>query len=35
MSLVEFSQIWIHVVGNFAGAAAATLAFKVMNPSEN
>ena len=32
MKLVNFSQIWIHVVGALAGAAVAALAFKIVNP---
>ncbi len=34
MKLVDLSQIWIHMVGTLAGAAAAALVFKVVNPDD-
>jgi aquaporin Z len=34
MKLVDLSQIWIHIVGNLAGAAGAALVFKVVNPDD-
>ena len=34
MRIVDLSQIWIHMVGTLAGAAAAALVFKVVNPDD-
>jgi aquaporin Z len=34
MRLVDISQIWIHIGGNFLGAAAAALMFKLINPED-
>ncbi len=34
MKLVDLSQIWIHLVGTFAGAALAAVIFKVVNPDD-
>ena len=34
MKLVDISQIWIHIAGNLAGAVAAALAFKAINPDD-
>jgi aquaporin Z len=34
MKLVDFSQIWIHMVGTLAGGACAALVFKVVNPDD-
>lgn len=35
MKLVNFSQIWIHLVADFAGAVAATLTFKALVPDDH
>jgi aquaporin Z len=34
MKLVNISQIWLHIVGNLVGGAAAALVFKVVNPED-
>lgn len=34
MKMVDFSQIWIHIVGSLAGAAGAALVFKVVNSDD-
>jgi len=34
MNLVKFSQIWIHLVADFAGGIAAALAFKVLSSED-
>jgi aquaporin Z len=34
MKLVSFSQIWIHLVADLAGAVAASLVFKFINPED-
>jgi aquaporin Z len=34
MKLVNFSQIWIHVVADLAGGLVAGLAFKFLNPED-
>jgi aquaporin Z len=34
MKLVELPQIWIHIVADFAGAAAAAAIFKFNNPAD-
>jgi len=34
MKMVSFSQIWIHIVADLAGALIAALAFKVLNPDD-
>jgi len=34
MKLVDISQIWIHIVGNLAGAGTAALVFKTINPDD-
>jgi aquaporin Z len=34
LNLLRFSDIWIHLVANFAGGALAALIFKVANPSD-
>lgn len=34
MKLVNFADIWIHIVADVAGALVAALAFKVLNPTD-
>jgi aquaporin Z len=34
MKLVSFSQIWIHIVADLAGAAVAAFTFKALNPGD-
>ena len=34
MKLVNFSDIWIHLVADFAGGAAAAAVFKFINPTD-
>jgi len=34
MKIVDLSQIWIHIVGNLAGAAGAAVVFKIVNPDD-
>jgi aquaporin Z len=34
MKLIHFSSIWIHLVADFAGGAAAGLVFKFLNPED-
>ena len=34
MKLIHFSAIWIHLVADFAGGAAAALVFKFLNPED-
>jgi aquaporin Z len=34
MKLVHTSDIWIHLVADFAGGAVASFAFKVINPND-
>ena len=34
MKLVNFADIWIHIVAEFAGAIRAALAFKFLNPTD-
>jgi aquaporin Z len=34
MQLVRFSNLWIHLSGEFAGAAVAAVAFKTINPAD-
>jgi len=34
MKLVNFSQIWLHIVADLVGAVIAALAFKVLNPDD-
>ncbi|HEX7878322.1 MAG TPA: aquaporin [Candidatus Eisenbacteria bacterium] len=34
MGLLDLAQIWIHVAGNFAGAAVAALAFKSLSTAD-
>jgi aquaporin Z len=34
MKLVTFSQIWIHIVADLAGAAVAAFTFKALNPGD-
>jgi aquaporin Z len=34
MKLVNFSDIWLHIVGDFAGGACAALLFKQLNPTD-
>jgi aquaporin Z len=34
MGILDITQIWIHVAGNFAGAAVAALAFKSLSPED-
>jgi len=34
MKLVNFSNIWIHLVADFAGGAAAAAVFKFINPTD-
>jgi aquaporin Z len=34
MGLLDVTTIWIHIAGNFAGAAVAALAFKALNPGD-
>jgi aquaporin Z len=34
MKILEFKQIWIHLVADFAGGACAALAFKIINPDD-
>ena len=34
MGLVSWSSIWIYLVANFAGGAAAAMAFKTINPKD-
>jgi aquaporin Z len=34
MKLVPFSSIWIHLVADFAGGAAAAMVFKFINPAD-
>jgi aquaporin Z len=34
MKLIPFSSIWIHLVADFAGGAAAGLVFKFLNPED-
>src|SRR5579859_4612326 len=35
LGLSAWSNIWIYLVADFAGAAAAAMAFKVVNPGDN
>jgi aquaporin Z len=34
MKLVNFSQIWLHIVADFVGALVAAFAFKALNPDD-
>lgn len=34
MGLIDFSQIWIHFVADFAGAAVAAIAFKALSTND-
>jgi len=34
MKLIHFSAMWIHLVADFAGGAAAALVFKFLNPED-
>lgn len=34
MKLVNFADIWIHLVADFAGGACAALVFKIINPDD-
>ncbi len=34
MKLVNFSQIWIHIVADLAGGAIAAFTFKIVNPGD-
>ena len=34
MGLASWANIWIYLVGNFAGAAAAATVFKLINPGD-
>ena len=34
MGLASFNSIWIYLVGNFAGGAAAAAIYKIVNPDE-
>ena len=34
MKLIAFTDIWIHLVADFAGGAVAGIAFKVINPDD-
>jgi aquaporin Z len=34
MKMVSFSQVWIHIVAELAGALVAALAFKTINPDD-
>ncbi len=34
MKMVDFSQIWIHIVGSLAGAVGAALVFKIVHPDD-
>jgi aquaporin Z len=34
MKLVKISNLWIHLVGQFAGAAVAAMTFKFINPAD-
>ena len=34
MKLVNFSQIWIHIVADLAGGAVAAFTFKIVNPGD-
>lgn len=34
MGLISWNNIWIHMVADFAGGAAAALAFNIMNPDD-
>jgi aquaporin Z len=34
MGLVSLSSIWIHIVADLAGGAAAALVFKTINPED-
>ena len=34
MKLVNFAQIWLHIVAELAGAVLAALAFKMLNPDD-
>jgi aquaporin Z len=34
MKILSFSTLWIHLVGEFAAAAAAAITFKTLNPSD-
>jgi glycerol uptake facilitator-like aquaporin len=34
MKLVNFAQIWLHLVAELAAALVAALAFKVLNPDD-
>ena len=34
MKLVNFSQIWIHIVADLAGGAIAAFTFKALNPGD-
>ncbi len=33
MKMVAVSNLWIHLVGDFAGGAVAGIAFRIINPS--
>ncbi len=35
MKLLSFSQIWVHLVADFAGGVMAALTFRFLNPSDN
>jgi len=35
MGLSSWPNIWIYLVGNFAGAAVAAGTFKLLNPGDN
>lgn len=34
MKLLEFQQVWVHIVADLAGGAVAALAFKFLNPED-
>ncbi len=34
MKMVNYTDIWIHLVADFAGGACAALAFKIINPED-
>jgi len=34
MGLVSLGNIWIYLIGNFAGGAAAAMIYKIANPDE-
>jgi aquaporin Z len=35
MKLSSWSNIWIYLVADFAGGAAAAAAFRALNPADN